>query len=285
MLTRWVCTEKDSEKGRIVKARLVARGFVEDNSNVHRDPPTCCKESLHLALVVIASNHWEVKSLDIQLAFLQGISKDLFIKLPPEPCTAKIWKLQKCVYGLVDASHRINGICVLQWNQRSWMLLKVFMMKLFSIIIIMGNWKVLSQHMLMIFSGGGTPNFKKNIIDMMKKVFQISKENQNNFTYLGLHIKQNGRDIDIDQEGYISDINPIVIEDERSRKGCEEITTSQCQQLRAVIGQLNWVLTQTRPDVAYDTCIPSVSVKEARVKDLFKVNKTTRELQSVIVSV
>ena len=60
--TRWVCTEKDSEKGKIVKARLVARGSEEDNSNIRRDSPICSKEGLRLALVVIASNHWEVKS-------------------------------------------------------------------------------------------------------------------------------------------------------------------------------------------------------------------------------
>ena len=115
---------------------------------------------------------------------------------------------------------------------------------------------------------------------MIKEVFQISKESQNNFTYLGLHIKQTGHDIDIDQEGYISDINPIVIEDERNRKGCEAITTSERQQLRAVIGQLNWLSTQTRPDIAYDTCIASVSFKEAKVKDLLRVNKIIRKLQS-----
>ena len=108
---------------------------------------------------------------------------------------------------------------------------------------------------------------------MIKEVFQISKNNQNNFTYLGLHIKQNGDDIDTDQEKYISDINPIVIEHERNRKGCEEITTSERQQLIAVIGQLNWVSTQTRPDIAYDTCIASVSFKEAKVKDSLKSTK------------
>ena len=99
--TRWVCTEKDSEKGKIVKARLVARGFEEDNSNIRRDSPTCCKESLRLALIVIASNHWEVNSLDSQSAFLQGsrISRDLFIKPPPEAYIANIWKLQDCLWS------------------------------------------------------------------------------------------------------------------------------------------------------------------------------------------
>ena len=151
--TRWVCTEKDSGKGKIIKARLVARGSEEDNSNIRRDSPTCCKESLRLALVVIASNHWEVNSLDIQSAFLQGsrISRDLFIKPPPEACTTKIWKLQKCVYGLVDASR-------LWYLRVTEELKKLGATKRVCDEVIFyyhhnGNWKVLSQHMLMIFSG------------------------------------------------------------------------------------------------------------------------------------
>ena len=221
-----------------------------------------------------------MNSLDIQSAFVQGsrISRDLFITPPLEACTTKVWKLQKCVYDLVDALRlwylrATEGLETLGATESIYDE---------AILYCHHNGKlkgVFSTHVDNIF-WGGTTNFKKNVIDMIKQIIQINKENQNNFTYLGLHIKQNGHATDVDQEGYISDINPIVIEDERNKKSCEEITPYGRQQLRAVIGQLNWVSTQTRPDIVSDPCIASVSFKEAEVKDLLKVNKAIRKLQS-----
>ena len=70
--TRWVCTEKETENGKLIKARLVARGFEEDSSCIQKDSPTCNKESLQVALAILTSKHWHLNSLDIQAAFLQG---------------------------------------------------------------------------------------------------------------------------------------------------------------------------------------------------------------------
>ena len=143
-----------------------------------------------------------MNSLDVQSAFLQGsrISRDLFIKPPPQASTSKIWKLQKCVYGLIDAS-RLWYLCVTEELKKLDATKSVHDEAIF---YYHHNGKlegIISTYVDDIF--WGTSNFNKNIIDMIKEVFQISKENQNNSIYLGLHIKQNGHDIDIDQEGYI----------------------------------------------------------------------------------
>ena len=55
---------------------------------------------------IISSNHWEVNSLDIQSALLQGksITRDVYLMLPREAGTEMLWILKKCVYGLTDAS-------------------------------------------------------------------------------------------------------------------------------------------------------------------------------------
>ena len=65
----WVYTEKDTEKGKVIKACLVARGYEED-SNVSKDSPTCSKESIHMTLTIIASHGWKINCLEIQPAFL-----------------------------------------------------------------------------------------------------------------------------------------------------------------------------------------------------------------------
>ena len=104
--TRWVCTENETENGKLIKARLVARGFEEDSSCIQKDSPTCNKESLRVALAILASKHWHLNGLDIQAAFLQGseISRKVYLKPPVEASTNKLWKLRKCLYGLTDAS-------------------------------------------------------------------------------------------------------------------------------------------------------------------------------------
>ena len=102
----WVCIEKPTDNGTVIKARLVARGFKEESYVLCKDFPTCSIESLHLIFTIIFSNHWEVNSLDIQSAFLQGksITRDIYLIPPEEADTEKLWKLKKCVYGLTDAS-------------------------------------------------------------------------------------------------------------------------------------------------------------------------------------
>ena len=53
-------------------------------------------------IAIIINNGWEIKSLDIKSAFLQGkvISRDLFVKPLKEDKTDNLSKLLKTVYGL-----------------------------------------------------------------------------------------------------------------------------------------------------------------------------------------
>lgn len=71
MSTRWVITEREIEGIRNVKARLVVRGF-EEETDVKSDSPTVHKESLRLFLAAAATHCYDIHSIDIKAAFLQG---------------------------------------------------------------------------------------------------------------------------------------------------------------------------------------------------------------------
>ena len=61
-----------------------------------------------MLLCILAANNWQLRTIDIKSAYLQGcpISRDLYI-LPPECAkTDKLWKLIKTPYGLVDAGRK-----------------------------------------------------------------------------------------------------------------------------------------------------------------------------------
>ena len=61
---------------------------------------------MRLLIALTVQNHWELSAIDIKTAFLQGkpITKDVYVISPKEAHTSYIWKLKKCIYGLVHAS-------------------------------------------------------------------------------------------------------------------------------------------------------------------------------------
>ena len=70
--SKWLITEKYKNGEKITKARLVARGFEEDSSQMRTDSPTCSRQSSRLALTIAVSNSWKINSLDISVTFFQG---------------------------------------------------------------------------------------------------------------------------------------------------------------------------------------------------------------------
>ena len=84
---RWVMTEKTSDGKQIAKARLVARGYEEENKDSLRtDSPTISKDNLLLLFAIIAPHHWKICDFDIKAAFLLGnpINRDIYLKPPIE---------------------------------------------------------------------------------------------------------------------------------------------------------------------------------------------------------
>ena len=105
--SRWVLAYKDKDGIKTPKARLVIRGFEEDTKDIEKASPTCSSEGLKMVLTVMAQNNWKPRTMDIKTAFLQGnnLEREIFIKPPCENRKNNtLWKLEKCVYGLTDAS-------------------------------------------------------------------------------------------------------------------------------------------------------------------------------------
>ena len=103
---KWVLTEKKVDNNIKKKARLVCKGFEELNFNSQRDSPTCQKDSLRVQLSLTTTFDWELSSIDILSAYLQGkpIERDIYL-YPPKEANVKgiLWKLKQAVYGLNDA--------------------------------------------------------------------------------------------------------------------------------------------------------------------------------------
>ena len=55
---------------------------------------------------------------------------------------------------------------------------------------------------------------------------------------------------------------------------------NEAWQLRRLAGQLNWISSQTRPDMGFGACEVSTSTKDPQIGDFLNANKNIRKLKS-----
>ena len=227
--TRWICTLKETKDGVKTKAKLVARGFEEiGKEDMQKDSPTCTNESLKVILSVFAQRKWTPCSMDIKIAFLQGkeIDRDIFIRPPNEANSrGKVWHLQKCVYGLNDAS--------LQWYKR----VKDVLLKLGgnmskvdpAVFFWMKENEVTGVFACHVddFIWGGTKHFEKTVIDEIRKTFKIGKEENKAFQYIGLELSSDGNKVSLQQTKYADILKPISIEKKRTQQKQDDMTAHE----------------------------------------------------------
>ena len=275
---RWVCTEKKKDSTLILKARLVARGFEENTVQLQTDSPTCHKESLRLLLCILASNSWTLHSLDIKSVYLQGtpISRTVYLKPPTCANTIKLWKLKKCPYGLVDAGRnwyfRVRKELLEAGAYQSHLDQATFCWfnkgKLCGLIIVHVD----------DFLFGGTKEFHSTIINKLRSTFAVGSEENTGMKYLGLHIHEDKDSIVLSAGDYSLSCKEISLPMNDPQKdvrlSCDEKTL-----LKQLSGQLNWITTQCRPDMAFENCLIGNSIKHASTKDITFANKALRKLK------
>lgn len=274
MSVRWVVTEKLKRDEKVTKARLVARGFEEDTSKLRKDSPTCSKEAVRLLISVAASCGWSCCSLDVKAAYLQGnlIERDLYLRPPPEFFVGRLWKLKKTVYGLCDAARA--------WYMRvknELLMLGASVSSLDSAIFYWKNQGCLRGLICVYvddFLWAGDKSFEDGIIKKLSDMFLIGSSEYRSFKYVGLNVvTSNLGCISVDQLQYISSLAAISISRERTGQKDSPLTDGERADFRALLGQLNWVATHTRPDIAFEVCQLSVSCRSAVIGDLLRLNK------------
>ena len=116
--------------------------------------------------------------------------------------------------------------------------------------------------------------FLHQVMKPLKQKFLFSTEVENNFRYTGLTVKQRNGCIEISQHQYIDEVEKIEIEQSRTVNNKLNIASDEYKKMRSLCGQMLWVSSQTRPDMAYYTCIASTTLNSATIGDLKLVNKS-----------
>ena len=265
--TRWVITEKECPDGEVKpKARLVIRGF-EENEDIQADAPTASKTAsktaLRIVLALAASYDWSISTVDVKAAFLQGrpVNRDIYIKPPREvSIERKMWRLREAAYGLVDAARiwflsvkeellklscRLSHLdkAVFRWYYQE---------KLGGVILL---------HVVDFFLTGSNL-FNEYVVKELIKKFKIGKRKSGDFRYVGLKIKKEETGNSVNQDLYAEEIEEVRF-DVKGISNTDKLDQDETRLLRGIADQINWVSSQTRPDVSLDSLELSVERNKA----------------------
>ena len=276
---RWVVTPKVVDGIPTVKARLVAKGY-QELQNFRKDSPTCSRESIRLALSVIASKKWKLQGIDIRRAFLQGsaIDRVVYLKPPPEANTDMLWLLRKCVYGLGDASRSFylklhNKLVELKMTQSN--LDQGLYLFFDQNNLICG---ILVVHVDDLLHGGNDA-FHENVIKPLSLFFTFGVENYRAFEYLGLELLQNSDwSITVNQNNFANTIKKVQLSE--GRQGNDLLTKEEKEMFRSAVGQLTWLSGISRPEISFQVCFAASVSASATVNDAIQLNKTISRVQN-----
>ena len=262
------------------KARLVARGFEEDSSQFRSDSPTCTKDSIRIMLTVASSYGWKIHSMDIKAAFLQGkpIDRELFLKPPKEAkANGKLWKLKKVVYGLSDAS-RVWYLRVLEELTRLGAKVSRYDKATF---IIKSNGEMHGVIIVHVddFLWAGSHELVSRVIDPIRETFRVSKEFDVAFKYVGVDLDQKGNTICLTQHRYVEGLEQLEIDDSQPSDLDRPATDKERKDFRALVGQLQWSVTMSRPDMAFGSCDLGAVQSKPTLSDLKKANKYIKDIK------
>ena len=273
--TRWVVEQKGDG---LVKARLVARGF-EEMLEDKKDAPTADKSSIRMFLTLSACNQWEIETIDIKSAFLQShdLERDVFLK-PPKIVRRPgvLWKIHKPIYGLDDAAKLwyntvkeeliSSGCKMLVLDHSVFAFYCENTQKLIGLLLVHVD----------DFLFGGTAKFKKAIIQKILDKYQISKQSSQSFVYLGWNVVQDEEGISMDQREYCKGILPVL--PLPKKKDDELLSADEKKSYQGLLGKLNWLACQSRPDLKYDVLEHACYNQSPNVSNLKSLNKVTRRL-------
>ena len=114
---------------------------------------------------------------------------------------------------------------------------------------------------------GGSERFHKRIIDSFMKMFTVGSKEDTDFIYVGWHMKQSRHSITVSQDNYIKKVENPDMGAYKRRDGEEMLQDEEQSHFRKLVGNINWLAMNTRPDLCFDAMEMACNFGKARVKD------------------
>ena len=292
MDSRFVVTEKQEEDAPIrVKARWCLLG--------HRDPdlsekaaegalqsPTLSQVGRSMLFQTIASMKWQLALGDIKGAFLAAGQlparyRPLYARLPPGgipgvPDDALI-EVTGHVYGLNDSPSA--------WQKRlnSELIAAGFTPSRFDpCLYFLRNREgaltgIYGVHVDDCATGGHGPEYEQ-ALQKLKSVFEFRKWRLGDGDFCGANYRQDpvSCEITMSQSKFVEKIRPMRLSRTRCQNKEALLSEKEISCLRAINGSLNWLCTQSRPDLSVQVSFSQQSFPSPTVSDALAANNAVR---------
>ena len=281
---RWVNESKQKRNEMVYKYRLVARGFQETEPPVS-DSPTAQKSIARVCITLCNMFNWTIEGLDIRAAFLQSNELDRVVLMKPPKEFKKnnntVWRIKKPIYGLNDGARK--------WYITLKAKLTEYGCKPLTLDPSVYTYQVQNQlcGFLVLhvddFLIGGNTLFYEDVVSRLISDFKVSSRKKGQFMYVGWEIHQTKKYIEVDQTSYQVGIKPIEINSAKSKGPDHEVSASEKKQYQQLLGKLQWISSQTRPDIRYAVLECSISANKPKVKDILRINKVVKKMNKTSV--
>ena len=280
----WVIVNKELMGETICKARICCRGDME-SVDIKTDSPTISKASERILLTVAASKGFKLQSLDFKAAFLQGKPLDReVIVIPPkdlirwENGKRMLWRLNKSMYGLVDASRNFNqqldtDLLEAGCTRSTFDKAMYFFHEGDDLI------GILAVHVDDVcFAGSG--KFYKEIIEKIVRKYTVGRIESDSFNFTGWNLRQNAEGIVLTQQSYLEKLSSEDFT-HLSAPGADKfkLLDAKGQHLyRKAVGSLGWVVQVSRPDLSYQHLTFSSKAGRATIEEGRKIARLINKL-------
>lgn len=204
------------------------------------------------------------------------MQREVFIRPPKEANSTCLWKMVRCPYGLADAG-RHWYLRLKEELIKAGMTISKFDQALF-IWYVNGTFSgLLTCHVDDILFGGNK-QFHDQVICKMKSTFSIGLEEDTNLKYLGLIVNQTDIGIKVSTADYSKSLKEITLPTVENDQDC--FSPEEMKTLKQFCGQINWISTQGRPDIAFDSCQIANSLNTGNRNVFHFANKIVRKIQN-----
>ena len=299
--SRFVITRKATEEGKNVdvgdpssykvKSRWCLQGHLDPDLEVKAatgalQSPTLSQPSRVLLMQLLVSFGWDLQLGDIKGAFLEAGPleakyRPLFAKIPqggiPSVPSNAVIEVLGNIYGQNDAPSAWYRTFDSEALKAGWLRSKLdpclyTLREAGQLVGIMG------VHVDDTAVGGMGPTFTK-AIDQLKSRFPYRKWRIGEGEFCGSFYSQNpkSKEITMSQQQFAETLRAASLPKNASSE--QKLDASQLRVLRGINGSLNWISSQSRPDVAVQTSLSQQCFPNPTVGDLREANNAVRRVK------
>ena len=231
--------------------------YEEHSSALRKNSPTCLREIVKMVIFLIVAIGWVCKSLDhdVWATFLKvnPVVERYFYMEPPKDFEKVVFikKGKEHIYPGLEDAPRVWYKTVTEFLSETSTAVSEYDKVLFY-----QNDENCKLRGLIVchvddFLYGVTDDFEREVSVKLEKRFKISSKEALQLNYLRLIVEQTHQNNAIDQNNYVTLLEVVKPTADLVKRGV--FTSEDLGGLRRAIGQLMWVTSQSRSDVATET--------------------------------